>query len=472
MLFNSPEFLVFFLPATLLAFFVAAKLGRGQTLVLLAASLAFYAAWSIRYLPLLLFSMAMNFGYGLLLQRWRGSRWLLGLGVASNLALLGYFKYAGFIVGSVGELLHLHLTAPHIVLPLGISFFTFTQIAFLVDAFQGKVVDKNPGRYALFVSFFPHLIAGPILHHEEMTSQFRDFARKRVTGIDLSVGITIFIMGFIKKVALADAFSPYVAAGFDHPGTAAAAWTAVLAYALQLYFDFSGYSDMAIGLARLLGVKMPENFNSPYKARSIADFWTRWHMTLSRFLRDYLYVPLGGNRKGAVRTYVNVFVTMLLGGLWHGAAWTFVVWGALHGAYIVIARLWTTWAAPRGMRLGPFGAALTFLCVLLAWVPFRSRDLGAMTSMLYSMVGTGGIGRPDVQASALIGVGLGIVWLLPNTQQLLMRYEPVLVDSRHTIRRGMFEWRFTPAFGIGAGLSFLCAILLANDVSEFLYFQF
>lgn len=479
MLFNSPEFLFVFLPITCAFFFISRRLGLSvlSVPILLVASVAFYGWWSIGHLPLLLGSILFNFAVGMGLVR-RPSRALLALGVGIDLLLLGYFKYAVFAQGVVNDLLAAQWPALSIILPIGISFYTFTQIAFLVDAYHGKVDDRDPLAYALFVTFFPHLIAGPILHHKEMTVQFAALPRLRIGSDDIAVGITMFAFGLFKKTVLADSLALHVSPVFEqaaagHAPGFFAAWTATLGYTLQLYFDFSGYSDMAIGLARLFGIRMPENFNSPYKARSIADFWQRWHMTLSRFLRDYLYIPLGGNRRGKARSYVNAFITMLLGGIWHGAGWQFILWGALHGAYIVVARLFSDWARPRGIRLpAALAAALTFLAVILAWVPFRAPDLAAAGSVYTGLLGLNGVGAPSLQAVALIVIGLAIVWGLPNTQQILARFRPTLAAVAVVPARGPLLWRLGPAHAVALAAVLVAVVLFANDVSEFIYFQF
>ncbi|MER8950730.1 MBOAT family protein [Mesorhizobium sp. M0959] len=479
MLFNSPEFLFVFLPITCALFFISRWIGFSvlSVPILLVASVAFYGWWSIGHLPLLLGSILFNLVVGMGLVR-RPSRALLTLGVGIDLLLLGYFKYTVFAQGVVADLLAAQWPELSIILPIGISFYTFTQIAFLVDAYAGKVEDRDPLAYALFVTFFPHLIAGPILHHKEMTVQFAALSRLHIGSYDIAVGVTMFTFGLFKKTVLADYLALHASPVFEqaaagHAPGFIAAWTATLGYTLQLYFDFSGYSDMAIGLARLFGIRMPENFNSPYKARSIADFWQRWHMTLSRFLRDYLYIPLGGNRRGKARSYVNAFITMLLGGIWHGAGWQFMVWGALHGTYIVVARLFSDWAQPRGIRLpAAVGATLTFLAVILAWVPFRASDLAAAGSVYAGLLGLNGIGASSLQAMALIALGLAIVWGLPNTQQILARFRPTLAAVAVAPARGPLLWRLGPAHAIGLAGVLVAVVLFANDVSDFIYFQF
>jgi len=308
-------------------------------------------------------------------------------------ATLCYYKYANFFIQDASLIFGTHTEQLNIVLPLGISFFTFTQIAFVVDVYRGKVEEFKFHNYLLFVTYFPHLIAGPILHHKQMMPQF---ARKETLVPqwgNIAAGITIFILGLTKKVLIADEFSDYVKSVFDmaeqgHIPSIFEAWVGSLAYTFQLYFDFSAYSDMAIGLSLLFNVRLPLNFNSPYKAKNIIDFWRRWHITLSTFLRDYLYIPLGGNRHGETRRQINLMATMILGGLWHGAGWTFIAWGCLHGIYLVINHVWR--AICRNMpalhRI-PCAGAITFLAVVVAWVLFRSESFRAALTILNSMAG-------------------------------------------------------------------------------------
>ncbi|TAN50286.1 MAG: MBOAT family protein, partial [Rhodospirillales bacterium] len=348
MLFNSYEFIFGFLPVTYAVYFLAARLDQRLALLWLGgASIFFYGWWNWMYVPLLLGSIAFNFHMGSWLTRlYRGGGnrrvfWALCFGVALNLALLAYYKYAGFLSFSLAGLTGAGVPdfVRSIILPLGISFFTFTQIAFLADAAQGKAADADPVSYVLFVTFFPHLIAGPILHHGEMMPQFRRPGILRPDMARISAGLACFVMGLFKKAVLADNIAPFANAVFDAAAQGAAptlleSWLGALAYSLQIYFDFSGYTDMALGLAYMIGIRLPMNFNSPYKAASPIEFWRRWHMTLSRFLRDYLYFPLRKNRKGPARRHLNLMITMVLGGLWHGASWTFVVWGTLHGLFL------------------------------------------------------------------------------------------------------------------------------------------
>src|SRR6201996_1928482 len=377
MLFNSYSFIFLFLPVVLLSYFGCARFGRLAPVVWLAlASLAFYSFSNWQFVPLLLASIAFNYGIGYLLiarpLRPASRFFALTVGVAGDLIVLAIFKYAGFFAANLNAMFATGI-AVHILLPVGISFYTFTQIAFLVDAYRGQVARYALPHYALFVTYFPHLIAGPILHHKDMIPQFERAESKRPDPHFILCGLMIFAAGLFKKTGLADGIQPLVATAFGpgHP-TFDQAWIGALAYTFQLYFDFSGYSDMAIGISLMFGIFLPLNFNSPYKAVSIIDFWRRWHMTLSQFLRDYLYIPLGGNRHGSVRRYVNLMITMLLGGLWHGAAWPFVAWGALHGIYLCINHAWVNYGPPMPKRwarpAGVVAFLLTFLAVVVAWV--------------------------------------------------------------------------------------------------------
>ncbi|NNF17936.1 MAG: MBOAT family protein [Gammaproteobacteria bacterium] len=508
MLFNSYEFIFAFLPITLAMFWVLrAKTGHGSAVLwLVLCSLFFYGWWKPIYLFLLLISIVVNYS----LSRWLAdtrSKTLLVLGVTFNLGLLGYFKYFNFFAQNLSGIIPALANVEAIFLPLAISFFTFQQIAFLADTWQGKS-DKRPFlEYMLFVCFFPQLIAGPIVHHSEMLPQFGMLRKFRHS--DLACGASMFAIGLFKKAVLADGIAVYANPVFQAAADGASptffhAWIGALAYTFQLYFDFSGYSDMAIGLARMFGIKLPANFNSPYKARTISDFWRRWHMTLSRFLRDYLYIAMGGNRHGTTRRYTNLFVTMLLGGLWHGAGWTFVVWGGLHGLYLVIQHAWT------GMRRRLFGTRqsrwytqqlaqlTTFFAVVIGWVFFRASDFDSAWRILGGMFGVNGITVPSAILNAATGLqpvlsGLGITadggsgklfvfgslwivllfmiaWFGPNSQSLLKEHEPVLESGN--IAPSRLRWAPARPWAIACGVLLAIGILALPEVSEFLYFQF
>ena len=491
MLFNSLSFIFVFLPATFVLSHVLRRASPLAAIVsLLTASLLFYACWKFEFLALLILSIAFNYSAGLAINRLgetRSRRVALSCAIAVDLIVLGVFKYSNFFLGSVTGAFGLVPVSVMLILPLGISFYTFTQIAFLVDVYRARASALNALEYGLFVAYFPHLIAGPILHHAEMIPQFR---RPDFSGLNVAMGMSIFSAGLFKKVILADSIGPIADKIFNAAshGTlldAATAWVGALSYTLQLYFDFSGYSDMAIGLSLLFGIRVPANFNSPYKAISIIDFWRRWHMTLSRFLRDYLYTPLGGNRKGTARRYVNVLVTMVLGGLWHGAGWTFVAWGALHGAYLVINHAWRA-IRPNPARLGRIrrasGRLATFVAVVVAWVFFRSADFGTAFSVLAAMIELREPAGPQFLWSLFdlleVAILLLVVWFTPNTLEIFARYRPaisVYEDSEKTSPASKVRW--LPSWGWGALCGVAAAVSLLVIVgsqlsSPFLYFQF
>src|SRR3982074_196224 len=400
MLFNSYPFIFLFLPIALIGYFALGRLGNLAPVMWLAlASLVFYSVSNWQFVLLLLASVAFNYGIGLLLISGRLRPLprfaVLAIGVAGDLLVLGYFKYAGFLAANLNAIFSTGFTV-NILLPVGISFYTFTQIAFLVDAYRGKVARYRLPDYVLFVTYFPHLIAGPILHHKDMIPQFERAAAKRPDAHFVLYGLIIFGIGLLTTTGPADGIQPLVALAFGpNAPSFDQAWIGALAYTFQLYFDFSGYSDMAIGISLMFGIFLPLNFDSPYKATSIIDFWRRWHMTLSQFLRDYLYIPLGGNRHGSVLRYINLMITMVLGGLWHGAAWTFVVWGALHGAYLCINHAWNNYGpkvAPRFARAADIaGLILTFLAVVVAWVFFRADNMEGALYVLSKMSDPGNI---------------------------------------------------------------------------------
>ena len=516
MLFNSHAFIFFFLPAVAAGFFLLGRVSRMAAAGwLAAASFVFYGWWSPAYVLLLAASVLFNYAFGIAIVRTPAGprrRRLLVLAIATNLALLCYYKYANFFLENANALLGTHASLGEIVLPLGISFFTFTQIAYLVDAYQGRAHEYSLVHYGLFVSYFPHLIAGPILHHGEMMPQFGRREIYRFSHEDVAAGLTIFAIGLFKKVMIADPVGGYATPVFEAARagvelTFLESWCGALAYTFQLYFDFSGYSDMAVGLSLVFGVRLPINFHSPYKAVNIIEFWRRWHMTLSRFLRDYLYFPLGGNRKGPARRYANLMITMLLGGLWHGAGWTFVIWGGLHGLYLVVNHAWRALRRRLGHDLDRSTAAgralaclVTFLAVVAGWVVFRADSTQTALAMLRGMSGANGFTLPDywfakwgaagawfaahgvtfndshglVRGGLVnwIAILLAVVWLAPNTQQIMARSRPALGIPHEPQYRGWLLWR--PRFGYAAAVSALLIVSVVNltQRSEFLYFQF
>ena len=499
MLFNSYIFVFAFLPICLLGYGLLSRLASRSIAILwlTICSLAYYGWWNPSYLALIAFSIGFNFAFGVYLGSQRSSllrsKIVLGVGVATNLALLGYFKYTNFFLDTLNLTLGTEWETAPIVLPLAISFFTFQQIAYLVDVYKADTHEYNFLDYSLFVTFFPQLIAGPIVHHKEMLPQFSERGPYRINPTDLSVGSAMFFLGLFKKVVIADTMALHASPIFDSVSNGATAgftdaWIAALAYTMQLYFDFSGYSDMALGTARVFGIRLPVNFFSPYKATSIVEFWRRWHITLSRFLRDYLYIPLGGNRHGRTRRYVNLFLTMLLGGLWHGAGWTFVVWGALHGIYLCINHAWSIGKSRLGLG-GETGTVLraayvliTFIAVVIGWVFFRAASLPDATSILGSMFGVHGAGATlrsaQYEPIAMIALTLALVWCVPNTTQFMSRYRPGLGWRPFRGARGgvwklnRLRWRPTVIYAIVIAAIGVLAIQQMSRVSEFIYYQF
>ncbi|MCW6037051.1 MBOAT family protein [Spirulina subsalsa FACHB-351] len=490
MLFNSYVFIFAFLPLTLLVYFALTRLHYVKVAMIwmALASLFFYGYWNPPYLLLLLVSITLNYTLGRAIAsrplKSPESQSLLILGISLNLALIGYYKYAAFFVRSLNTIITQNWQTPEIFLPLAISFYTFTQIAYLVDAYRGETQNSHYDfiTYTLFVSFYPQLIAGPILRHDELIPQLRHqnfiFSQK-----NFARGLTLFILGLAKKVLIADNLSPWVEPVFSHADTVTflEAWIGALSYTFQLYFDFSGYSDMAIGLGWMVNLDLPINFNSPYKARSIIDFWRRWHITLSSFLRDYLYIPLGGSRQGETRRVINLMITMLLGGLWHGAGWTYVIWGGLHGLFLGVNHAWRKWGISVPHILG---VVMTFLAVVASWVLFRSASFSDSLALLQSMVGIKGV---VLHAAHQPFLGWLIPWGVEFRNSADFSYlPPLLINQTLTILSGcallVFAFpntqqlvaRFTPSWPWTVWIVFLstaCFISL-NQVSEFLYFQF
>ena len=483
MLFNSFEFLFLFLPVVLLSYYLARRYlsHLAALFVLNLASLVFYAWWDVRNLPLLLASVAVNHVVARCMDRW-GNQPFLALGIIFNLSLLGFFKYADFLIGNINAATALDLPLLHVGLPLAISFFSFQQISFLVDIARKKTEPGHIFSHILFVSFFPHIVAGPLVQHHQIAEQFADAKRKDDLAENLGVGLTIFAIGLAKKVLIAENIEPFASSLFamvergGEPGLIAA-WAGSIAYALQIFFDFSGYSDMALGLARCLGYRLPVNFNGPYKSASIVEFWRRWHITLSHFLRDHLYIPLGGNRKGETRRSVNLMATMLLGGLWHGAAWTFVVWGGLHGLGLTVNHYWAKWG-PKGWfdgRRKLIAIGLTFAFTTIAWVFFRAESWAGAGRVLAGMFGFSGLGLDGVSSEAIawIVLGLGIVWSLPDTPEIFSDVidEQTMKDAQIRPKPG-YRWRFSPGMAVAAAALLFLSVLNAWKTSEFIYYTF
>jgi len=492
MLFSEAFFLVVFMPLVIGGHFFMRKISleAGKTWLLIASSL-FCWYWDFSALVLLLGSILLNYSVGqkLLLRQ---SKWLLSAGIALNLLNLAYFKYANFFLSSLAEVSGNSYSTMNIILPLAISFYTFQQIAYLVDCHRQEAKKTSLLDYSLFVSFFPQLIAGPIVHHKQMIGQFDRYIPKGKRRQMFHQGMVFFTLGLFKKLVIADSLAIPVNAAFNMDSSLIGvldAWCMTLGYTLQLYFDFSGYCDMAIGLGLMLGICLPNNFNSPLKATSIKDFWSRWHITLSQWLGQYLYIPLGGNKKGPVRTFINVMITFLLGGLWHGAAMTFVIWGALHGLALSIEKIF------RALKLSlpkALASGATFLFVMLTFAIFRANDLDQAKSIFLALVGQGhhaypefivniinvvtgdnsgiavnyrsAIDSPDIflsLASALI-----LARLAPNTVKWVQTLYPYGLNKKDRNKQAFF--------GIFLGFIFAVCVTLAIAVpsSEFIYFNF
>jgi len=488
LLFNSYEFIFAFLPITFLIYFYLnhKRLTEASKGFLVFSSLFFYSWWNISYLPIILTSMLFNYVIGNSLNRETGKghhgvtkKQLLTFGIISNIALLGYFKYTDFFIENFNFAFNANAELLNLALPLAISFFTFQQISYLIDSYRQETREYDFLNYALFVTFFPQLIAGPIVHHKEMMPQFAKTRNKVKNYKNIAMGLFIFSIGLFKKVIIADAFAVWATQGFDVATTLNLfeAWATSLSYTFQLYFDFSGYTDMAIGAALLFNIKLPINFNSPYKATDIQDFWRRWHITLSRFLKDYIYIPLGGNRKGEFRTYSNLMATFILGGIWHGAGWTFIFWGFLHGLALVIHRTWSK----LGFKLWTWLAwFITFNFINIAWVFFRAKEWNDAVKVLSSMFSRDNIVLPDSLSSKLAflssyGIEFGSfvenikgdyftpIWLIAgfililafkNSIEYIKIFKSNIVTVLFTLLLYIYSfWNF-------------------NNISEFLYFNF
>jgi alginate O-acetyltransferase complex protein AlgI len=506
MLFQSIEFLFLFLPSVWLGFVALhLRVGLNAALMFLVGASAFFYAWhKPLYLVIIVVSIFVNFMIGKRLSRDAG-RVLLVCGIAFNLGLLIVFKYADFLVENLNLLTVEAIPLPAFVLPLAISFYTFQQIAYLIDVSRGHKSVTSLLRYAFFVGFFPQLIAGPIVHHHEILPQLSRLSPSaRRIALNLSIGLTIFFLGLAKKLLIADNVGEIADDIFDKAGpgnvpTFVDCWYGAVAFTFQIYFDFSAYSDMAIGLGRMFGIRLPLNFYSPYKATSIIDFWRRWHITLSRFLRDYLYFALGGNRRGTSRRYVNILIVMLLGGLWHGAAWAFLVWGGLHGIYIVANHLWRSVRLPfkdcRAYKFVSWG--LTFVAVVVAWIPFRVDDLSTTLAIYHEMVGLNGLnlgfarylsvgdwrvlllnfgfeyhnGSWFLSVRFWMLVAAFLTFFMPNIYEWMRRHRPVIGMPDLQVR-SVLNWTPNLTTAILVGGIGVFAIIYQSRPVEFLYFQF
>ncbi len=542
MLFNSTEFLFAFLPLALFGFYLLGSISRARALGwLILASLVFYAWWRPVNVLIIAPSIAVNFALARILLRLNqnegspgASKAVLLLGIAFNVAFLGFFKYTDFISGTINDVFGANLVLRHIILPLGISFITFQKIAFLIDVQAGRVRSFTFRDYSIFVLFFPQLVAGPIVHYREMMPQFHA-ASCRLDKENIAVGLTLLVFGLFKKVVFADNIALFVTPIYEHSAsgggtTILRAWVAAIGFTLQIYFDFSGYSDMALGLARFFGIRLPQNFDSPLRASSIIDFWLHWHMTLTRFLTAYIYNPLTlwltrrrsarglsgfGGRNTTVGAFIYLLmfptvVTMFISGLWHGAGYGFLVWGLLHGFYLTINHGWRVVAArlwrdrQRYVRImRPVGFVLTFLAVTAAMVFFRSATIASATDLVKGMIGLNGIGLPQdlfdhlgPLAQKLPAVGVvaeswslrdfakTVVWIsvlmfvalaCPNTLQILARYEPALGVTSQSAKPpigSIVEWNASLPWAIAVSAVAAIAIISIGGPSEFLYWQF
>ncbi|XOB61298.1 MBOAT family O-acyltransferase [Campylobacterota bacterium DY0563] len=484
MLFNSYEFIFVFMPITFFVYYflLSKRLVVGAKGFLVFASLFFYSWWNPIYLPLILSSMLFNYIVGNSLNdNFKkvkiSKKTLLTVGVIANLSLLGYFKYADFFISNLNMVTNGDIELLHLALPLAISFFTFQQIAYLVDSYRGETSEYDFLNYALFVTFFPQLIAGPIVHHKEMMPQFASRWNLVKNYKHIAIGLFIFSIGLFKKVIIADQFAIWATAGFDNAVTLELfeAWATSLSYTFQLYFDFSGYCDMAVGAALLFNIKLPINFNSPYKSLDIQDFWRRWHVTLGRFMRDYIYIPLGGNRKGNIRGYTNLFTVAVVSGFWHGAGWTFIAWGALHGIALVTHRIWKDFGFNMNKYLAWF---ITFNFINITWVFFRALSWEDAVKVLKGMVGSNGIVMSDKYAQKLEflkehGVEFG-QWLIHIDGNKSFTWIAVALFIVLYFQNSNFLYKKSPKLLYLSVVLFLTSIYfgIVNQSSEFIYFNF
>ena len=491
MLYNSFTFLLFFAVA-LAAFYLVAmpRGGKAPALLLLAASLFFYGYYSVEFLGLLLLSIAVSYVICrcmlLLPDNQQKRKRLLWLGVGLNILSLGYFKYYIFVASNLA-LMGVPVPLYKIALPLGISFYTFQQIAYIVDTYKSNVCEESFWEYVLFITYFPRLISGPIVRREEVMPYLR--SPESQTSLYIKVGLTLFVLGMGKKLLIADSFSVWAdvifnAADAGKPLTTFEAWAGALAYTIQIYFDFSGYSDMAIGVSTMFGVPLPVNFASPYKSLNIVDFWRRWHITLSKWLRDYIYIPLGGNRCPVLRRYFNAFITMVIGGIWHGANWTFILWGAMHGFLQMIYQVWAANPNNKDRIPRPLAIGITFICIVMTWIPFRSATWdGAMSIFAACFNFTSGAGTHLTDPFAVvfwIAVGWLIVRFAPNTNEILAdtviftpsKSYPATSPTPPQGRWAFMHWRDSVAWAAVVGGIFALCVMRFFSNATYIYFQF
>lgn len=487
MLFNSYIFVLLFLPLVIVGYFGINHFRKYKlaNLFLIGMSLWFYGYYSPKYLLVIGISVLGNYGVAFGInhlsdeqQKWK--KVLLILGIVANISSIFYFKYYDFFVSSLNAVAGTDFVLRQVVLPLGISFFTFQQVSYLVDTYKGQTKDYGFIEYALFVVYFPQLVAGPIVLHSEMIPQFRDENRRYVNYQNMSHGLYVFAVGLVKKVLIADTLSKAVTWGFGTIDSLSVleAWIVILSYTLQLYFDFSGYCDMASGIACMMNIKLPQNFNSPYRSTSIRDFWTRWHMSLTRFLTTYIYIPLGGDRKGKVRTYVNIMIVFLVSGLWHGANWTFIVWGVIHGIFSCINRMTQgVWERiPKVIRW-----FVNFVVINLTWTIFRADSLTQTMDMYRRLFAGGQQGMLQVREelaycfqlkefAVLLPSSIGGIAISYFLMALILIVALLLSVFARNSSEITFEKTKRRAFATVALL--VWGIFSLNGVSEFLYFGF
>lgn len=480
MLFNSYIFILVFLPAVLIIYFLLNRFYFKYSLEFLSiCSLIYYAFWKFSYLYIIVLSIILNYTIFKLLKKKKNIKNLIiVIGIIGNLSVLIYFKYIDFILVNINQYFGTNVNYLNVVLPLAISFFTFQQIAFLVDTYKGKIDECNFKKYLLFITFFPQLIAGPIVHHGEIIPQYENKLNKIINYENLLRGIILFSIGLFKKVFIADNLSVIVAQGFDGGITLniIEAWITSLSYTLQLYFDFCGYTDMAIGIALMFNINLPNNFNSPYKSLNIQDFWRRWHMTLSRFLRDYIYIPLGGNKNGYSIQIFSVIVTFLIGGIWHGAGWNFIIWGILHGCSLSLYLIWNKFDLRLNSVISWF---LTFNFLNITWVIFRSKTLEDALNILKSMMGLNYIVLPEYFKKFIFNIEsesfrFGNVFETLNTDKfIIMKILILLITVLHFKNSNIFQkCHIQKRHIILASGLFILSILHMHTISEFLYYNF
>ncbi len=486
MLFNSYEFIYVFLPITFVIYFILNKNKLLADVWLIIASFVYYSWFNILYLPLLIGSILFNYLIGRFLINGKqvlyfDKKYILLFGISFNVIFLGYFKYADFLIDNINFALNTQLDLLHLALPLAISFFTFQQIAYLVDCYKEKIKEYNFLNYTIFISLFSKLFAGPIVYHKELMPQIKDSNNKFLNYKNIAIGLFIFFIGLFKKVVIADTFAMWVNNGFDNAEILNffEAWATSISYTFQIYFDFSGYTDMAIGSALLFNIRLPINFNSPYKALNIQDFWKRWHITLSRFLKDYIYIPLGGNQRGDTRIYINIMITFLIGGLWHGAGWTFIFWGFLHGLGSIIHKLWKKLDIKMNSFLAWF---LTFNFINIAWIFFRAKEWKDAMKVLKGMFGFSEIIFPLWSKRYLslledLGIEFGTCLknIEDNTKLIIMILLFMLIslftkNSMEMSENFKSNWKTALSISILAIWSLL--LMNSNKVSEFLYYNF